>query len=87
MGTLNVTSTAYILQTQSAITLTDLAIGITKSIVFGILIAITGCLRGMQASRSAAGVGTATTSAVVSGILAIIVTDAAFAVILNVLDL
>lgn len=87
MGTLNVTSTAYILQTQSAITLTDLAIGIIKSIVFGILIAIAGCLRGMQASRSAAGVGTATTSAVVSGILAIIVTDAAFAVILNVLGL
>lgn len=87
MGTLNVTSTAYLLQTQSAITLTDLSIGIVKSIVFGILIAITGCLQGMQAGRSAAGVGTATTSAVVSGILAIIVTDAIFSVVLNVIGL
>ena len=87
MGTLNVTSTAYVLQTQSAITLTDLSIGLVKSVVFGFLIAITGCLRGMQAGRSAAGVGTATTSAVVSGILAIIVTDAVFAVILNMLGL
>lgn len=87
MGTLNVTSSAYILQSQSAVTLTDFTIGIVKGSVFGILIAVTGCFQGMQAGRSAAAVGAAATSAVVSGILAIIVTDAVFAVLLNVLGL
>jgi len=85
MGTLNVTSTAYLLQTQGAVTLNDFAIGLFKGAVFGILIAISGCFRGMQAGRSAAAVGAATTSAVVSGILAIIVTDAVFAVLLNII--
>jgi phospholipid/cholesterol/gamma-HCH transport system permease protein len=87
VGMLNVTSTAYLLQTQGAIGLTDLAIGIVKSAVFGVLIAITGCLRGMEAGRSAAAVGEATTGAVVSGILYIIVADAIFAVLLNVLGI
>lgn len=87
MSTLNVTSTAYLLQTQSAVTLTDLSIGLVKSGVFGVLIAITGCLRGIQAGRSAADVGAAATSAVVSGILAIIITDAIFSVLLNILGL
>ena len=87
MGTLNVTSTAYLLQTQSAVTLIDFSIGVAKGAVFGVLIAITGCLRGMQAGRSAAAVGAAATSAVVSGILAIIVTDAVFSVLLNILKL
>lgn len=87
MGTLNVTSTAYLLQTQSAVTLTDFSIGIFKGAVFGGLIALTGCMRGMEAGRSAVAVGAAATSAVVSGILAIIVTDAVFAVLLNILKL
>ena len=76
VGMLNVTATAYLLQTQGAIGLTDIAIGVVKSAVFGVLIAITGCLRGMEAGRSAAAVGEATTGAVVSGILYIIVADA-----------
>ncbi len=87
MGTLNVTSSAYILQSQSAVTLTDFSIGIIKGSVFGILIAVTGCLQGMRAGRSAAAVGAAATSAVVSGILAIIITDAVFAVVLNIVGL
>ena len=87
MSTLNVTSAAYILQSQSAVTLTDFSIGIVKGSVFGVLIAVTGCRQGMQAGRSAAAVGAAATSAVVSGILAIIVTDAIFAVLLNIVGL
>jgi phospholipid/cholesterol/gamma-HCH transport system permease protein len=87
ISTLNVTPTAYLLQTQSAVTLGDFAIGIVKGSVFGALIAVTGCMRGIEAGRSAAAVGAAATSAVVSGILAIIVTDAIFAVLLNILGL
>ena len=87
INTLNVTPTAYLLQTQSAVTLADFTIGIVKGSVFGALIAVTGCLRGMEAGRSAAAVGGAATAAVVSGILAIIITDAVFAVLLNIVGL
>ncbi len=87
ISTLNVTPVAYLLQTQGAVTLGDFAIGIVKGSVFGALIAVTGCLRGIEAGRSAAAVGAAATSAVVSGILAIIITDAVFAVLLNILGL
>ena len=86
-GMLNVTGTAYLLQTQGAVVLSDFAIGIVKSAVFGVLIAVIGCLRGMKAGRSAAAVGDAATGAVVSSIILIIVADAAFAVVLNVLGI
>lgn len=87
VGMLNISSTSYILQTQSAVTLTDFVIGVAKGGVFGILVAVAGCFNGMQAGRTAASVGNATTAAVVSGILYIIVTDAVFTVTLNVLGL
>lgn len=67
--------------------ISDLAIGVIKGSVFGALVAVTGCLRGIDAGRSAAAVGAAATSAVVSGILAIVITDAVFAVLLNILGL
>jgi phospholipid/cholesterol/gamma-HCH transport system permease protein len=87
IATLNVTPTAYILQTQGAVTLTDFSIGIVKAAVFGALIAVAGCRKGIEAGRSAAAVGAAATSAVVLGILAVIVTDAAFSVILSILGI
>ncbi len=54
----------------------DLGIGVLKGTVFGVLIAVSGCLRGMQSGRSADAVGKATTSAVVTGITLIIVANA-----------
>jgi phospholipid/cholesterol/gamma-HCH transport system permease protein len=70
-----------------ALDVSQVLIGLSKSVVFGILVAVAGCLRGMQAGRSAAGVGDAATAAVVTGILYIIVTDAAFAVVLSILGI
>jgi phospholipid/cholesterol/gamma-HCH transport system permease protein len=87
IATTDVTPAAYLVQTKEAITFADIGVGITKSAVFGALIAVSGCQRGMACGRSAAAVGVATTSAVVSGILAVIVADAVFAVILNVLGI
>jgi len=63
----------------------DLFIGIAKSVVFGVVVALAGCLRGMQSGRSASAVGLAATSAVVTSIVWLIVLDGMFAVILNVL--
>lgn len=87
INTLNVTSTEYLIETQHAVTMGDFSIGIAKGAVFGALIAVTGCLRGIECGRSAASVGAAATSAVVSGILAIIITDAFFAILLSFLGL
>ena len=84
---LNIPPTAYWVELQSIVDLSDLSTGVIKSIVFGVLVAVSGCLRGLQCERSAAGVGRAATSAVVTGILLIIVADAIFAVLFNVLGL
>ncbi|HKB19815.1 MAG TPA: ABC transporter permease, partial [Gaiellaceae bacterium] len=67
--------------------LTDLGLGISKSVVFGIIIAIAGCMQGMHAGRNAAAVGQAATSAVVLSIVWIVVADGLFAVLCNVLGI
>jgi phospholipid/cholesterol/gamma-HCH transport system permease protein len=87
VGMLDLTSTAYIGRTQEALDLTDLSIGLVKGVVFGLLVAISGCLRGMQCGTSSAAVGLAATSAVVTGIVAIVSTDAVFAVVTNILGI
>ena len=87
IGMLGLGPTEYFEQTRGAVSLTDFFIGVSKSAVFGILVALVGCLRGMQSGRSAAAVGLAATSAVVTSIVLIIVIDGIFAVILNVLHL
>jgi phospholipid/cholesterol/gamma-HCH transport system permease protein len=74
-------------ETLHGVSLMDFGIGIGKSVVFGVLIAVSGCLRGMQCGRSASAVGQAATSAVVTGIVFIIVTDGIFAVLTNALGI
>jgi phospholipid/cholesterol/gamma-HCH transport system permease protein len=73
---LNLGVTEYYHQTASAVTMTYLWIGLFHSAVFGVLVALSGCLRGMQCGRSASEVGYATTSAVVTSIVSIIVATA-----------
>ncbi len=75
----------YWMETKSVLDLSDLSTGLIKSVAFGGLIGFAGCLRGLQAERSASGVGKAATSAVVTGILCIILADAVFAVVFNIL--
>src|SRR5215510_7464795 len=87
MSMLGLGSVEYFEQTRGAVSLTSFFIGVTKSAVFGVLVALVGCLRGMQSGRSAAAVGLAATSAVVTSIVLIIVIDGIFAVVLNVLHL
>lgn len=77
----------YAEQLRAVLGLTDVAVGIVKGLVFGVLVGFAGCLRGLQSGRSAAAVGAAATSAVVTGIVLIIVTDAVFGFILNVLQI
>jgi phospholipid/cholesterol/gamma-HCH transport system permease protein len=81
VGMLKVGIIPYWNHTWSAATLADFSAGLIKSVVFGVLIAIAGCLRGMQCGRSSAAVGLAATSAVVTGIVFIIVSDAILTVV------
>jgi phospholipid/cholesterol/gamma-HCH transport system permease protein len=81
VGMLDISYGAYFGRTQTALSLTAFAQGPIKSAVYGVLVALSGCLRGMQSGRSAAAVGAATTSAVVTGIVCIIVASALLTVI------
>lgn len=77
----------YYNQTKSAVALTHLWVGLFHSAVFGVLIALSGCLKGMQCGRSASAVGSATTSAVVTGIVSIIVSTAVITLVCQVLGI
>ena len=87
VGMLNLGAAQYYQQTLSALHLMDFVVGLIKSTVFGVLIALAGCLRGMQCGRSASAVGAAATSAVVTGIVWIIVSDAVLTVTYNILGI
>ncbi len=86
-GVLSIPPTAYWVQMQTSIDLSDLLSGVIKSITFGGIIGLSGCLRGLQSERSAIGVGRATTSAVVTAILLLIVADSVYAVLFNMLGI
>ena len=87
MAGLGITLTEYLVQTQAALTMGDIASGLFKAFVYGAIVAVTGCLRGMQCGRSAAAVGAAATSAVVTAIVLIIATCAVLTVIYDVLGI
>lgn len=71
----------------TVVDLTQASLGVFKSVFFGVAIAISGCLQGMNSGGSSAAVGQATTRAVVASITAIIVLDSAFAVIFTILEI
>jgi len=71
----------YFHQIQYAVSYGSLVCGLVKSFAFGILVAGIGCLRGLQTKSGAASVGESTTSAVVSGIILIAITDGIFSVV------
>jgi phospholipid/cholesterol/gamma-HCH transport system permease protein len=58
------------------VTVSDGLLGVFKGMVFGLIIGISGCMRGMQTGSDAGAVGRAATSAVVTGITLIILANA-----------
>jgi phospholipid/cholesterol/gamma-HCH transport system permease protein len=87
VGLYDVSLVEYISRTQEAIRLDDYFVGLFMSLVFGVLVTLSGCMRGMQCGRSASAVGDATTSAVVTGIVSIIIATAAITVVCAVLGI
>ncbi len=68
-------------QLSTSLHLSDLALGIAKGVVFGVIVSAVGCLRGLQTRQGPSAVGISTTRAVVTSILLIIVADALFSVL------
>lgn len=80
---LDLSPSLYFAQTVQAVSMADFTSGLIKAFVFGLLVAISGCLRGMECGNSSSAVGDAATSAVVTSIVLIIVSDAVFTVLFN----
>ena len=72
---LNINPVQYLTHTWQSVPLANFWIGLIHSTVFGVLVAMAGCYRGMRCGRSALAVGEATTSAVVTSIVLIVVSD------------
>ena len=87
IGLFDISSTEYWTRTELAIQFKDILVGLFKASIFGILIAYSGCIRGMQCGRSASAVGDAATSAVVTGIIFIVVSDSLITIIFNQLGI
>ncbi len=71
----------YYQQTVRSMEWTHIWGGVFKGTVYAILIAFSGCLRGIQCGRSAQAVGEATTSAVVTSILFIVIAGAVLTIL------
>ncbi len=86
-GFSDITLPQYINETQAAVPLTHFSIGIVKCFIYGLIVALVGCRRGLSCGRSAAAVGRVTTSAVVTSIVWIILVCAVITVICYVLGI
>ena len=84
---MNVSISEYWHTTLDWITFNNFAIGVFHGWIFGWVIAITGCICGLRATKNADGIGHATTRAVVMGIVGCIVATAILTIIFNWLDI
>ncbi|TDJ31932.1 MAG: ABC transporter permease [Gammaproteobacteria bacterium] len=83
-GPLNMTMETYIRTSIEVLTVGDVMQGLSKGLVFGILIALVGCSAGFSVRGGAEGVGRATTRAVVLSLTYVIIVDMMFTWFMNV---
>ncbi len=81
MITLGFPPVAYLNEIVSAASYVDFLGGLFKSVFFAVIIAGVGCLEGLKTQKGPAAVGDSTTSAVVRGIILIILLDGIFGVL------
>ncbi len=82
---LDLTVGSWMAESQKVLSIFSVVTSLVKSVVFALLISAVGCQRGFRARGGADAVGSAATSAVVTAIFLIIVTDSMFAVALQYL--
>ncbi|MFB6273187.1 MAG: MlaE family ABC transporter permease, partial [Salinibacter sp.] len=73
---LDLTATQFVTGLLAPVVLSDGLIGVGKAVVYGVIIGLAGCMRGLQTGDDASAVGDATTSAVVTGIILIVLANA-----------
>ncbi|MBV8581654.1 MAG: ABC transporter permease [Candidatus Eremiobacteraeota bacterium] len=78
----HISTESFVTSARSVLPFTDVLKGLFKSVVFGIIIAIIGSYQGLQTRGGAAGVGKATTGAVVTAIILIFVFNFALSYVL-----
>lgn len=81
MHILGFSASYFVDQLQSFVALKDLIGSLCKAFVFGFTVSVVGCWCGLRAGRDASAVGSATTSAVVSGIVLLAVLEGLFSVV------
>lgn len=84
---LGLSASTYLRETRSALTAWAVYSGAIKSVAFALAIALIACQQGFAASGGAEGVGKRTTTTVVTSLFALIVIDAAFTIVFQVLGL
>jgi phospholipid/cholesterol/gamma-HCH transport system permease protein len=84
---LGVSMKSFFQETIHAVRFADVMGGVAKATVYGVIVAVAGCLRGMQSGNSSSAVGDAATAAVVTGIVYIVVACGVFAVIFHILNI
>ena len=83
---LQVSISEYISKCLEVIHVIDLTQGLVKSCFFGFIVSSVGCMKGIYAERDTHGVGKSTTSAVVSAIFLIVVTDAVLTAVFGIIS-
>jgi phospholipid/cholesterol/gamma-HCH transport system permease protein len=84
---LDIPPTAFLARLREQLELRHVVVGLVKAPVFALVIAVIGARMGMTVERDTRALGMATTSTVVQSIVAVILLDAAFAVVLQALGL
>ncbi|MBK7060865.1 MAG: ABC transporter permease [Rubrivivax sp.] len=84
---LDITATAFVARLQDVLDVRHVLVGLLKAPVFALVIAVIGTRMGMTVGRDTRAVGAATTSTVVQSIVAVILLDAAFAVLLQAMEI
>ena len=78
----HISTESFLTSARSVLPFTDVLKGLFKSVVFGIIVAIIGSYQGLQTRGGAAGVGKATTGAVVTAIILIFIFNFALSYVL-----
>ena len=84
---LDISSSSYFDFAIKALSLKNILVGLMHSVVYGIIISLCGCYEGLNAGRDADSVGKATTSAVVTALVWMIVATGILTVLLEVADI
>jgi phospholipid/cholesterol/gamma-HCH transport system permease protein len=84
---LHIAPRVYFHETMHAFAMSDFLIGVSKAAIYGVLVGFAGCLRGFECGDSSSAVGYATTSAVVTSIVMVVVACGISAFILNLVGI